>query len=120
MTHNTQEEFVATKIYEAIELELLDGKQIVVKPLSIKYLRDVMKQWAKAQEVDSEDAFLEVLVECTQIAMKQYAPELADDKEALETSVDLQTMYKILEVGADIKLNDPNQLQAVLEQAGLS
>ena len=120
MTHNTQEEIVATKIYESIELELLDGKAIVVKPLSIKNLREVMKEWAKAQTAETEDQFLEILVGCTQIAMKQYSPELSEDRELLENSVDLQTMYKILEVGADIKLNDPNLLAAAQELAGLN
>lgn len=111
---------MATKIYESIELELLDGKTIEVKPLSIKNLREVMKVWGKTQNIETEDDFLEILVQCVQIAMKQYAPDLADDRQLLEDSVDLQTMYKILEVGADIKLNDPNQLQVALEQAGLS
>lgn len=111
---------MATKIYESIELELLDGKTIEVKPLSIKNLREVMKSWSKTQEVETEDDFLEILVECVQIAMRQYAPEIATDREKLEDAVDLQTMYKILEVGADIKLNDPNQLKAALEQVGLN
>lgn len=111
---------MATKIYESIELELLDGRTIEVKPLSIKNLREVMKVWGKTQNLETEDEFLEILVECIQIAMKQFAPELSENKELLEDSVDLQTMYKILEVGADIKLNDPNQLKAALEQAGLS
>lgn len=111
---------MATKIYESIELELLDGKTIEVKPLSIKNLREVMKAWAKTQEIQSEDEFLEILVECTQIAMRQFAPALSEDRTLLEDSVDLQTMYKILEVGADIKLNDPNQLQAARELVGLN
>lgn len=111
---------MATKIYESIELELLDGKTIEVKPLSIKNLREVMKAWSKTQNLETEDEFLEILVECTQIAMRQFAPSLAEDRTLLEDAVDLQTMYKILEVGADIKLNDPNQLQVALEQAGLS
>jgi hypothetical protein len=111
---------VATKIYESIELELLDGTSIVVKPLSIKNLREVMKSWGKAQTVESEDDFLEVLVECTQIAMRQFAPQLAEDREVLENSVDLQTMYKILEVGADIRLNDPNQLQVAQALVGMN
>ncbi len=79
-----------------------------------------MKAWSKTQNIENEDDFLEILIECTQIAMKQFAPSLAEDRDLLENSVDLQTMYKILEVGADIKLNDPNQLQVALEQAGLS
>ena len=111
---------MATKIYESLELELLDGKVIEVKPLSIKNLREVMKAWGKTAEIASEDEFLEILIECVQIAMKQFAPELATNRELLEDAVDLQTMYKILEVGADIKLNDPNQLREALEQAGLS
>jgi len=118
--YSIQEEKLATKIYESIELELLDGKVIEVKPLSIKNLREVMKAWNKTTQIESEDQFLDILIECVQIAMKQFAPDLAEDRELLEDAVDLQTMYKILEVGADIKLNDPNQLAAALEQAGLS
>lgn len=79
-----------------------------------------MKSWGKAQTVESEDDFLEVLVECTQIAMRQFAPQLAEDREVLENSVDLQTMYKILEVGADIRLNDPNQLQVAQALVGMN
>lgn len=79
-----------------------------------------MKSWAKTQDIQSEDEFLEILIECVQISMKQFAPDLAEDRTLLEDAVDLQTMYKILEVGADIKLNDPNQLREALEQAGLS
>lgn len=97
---------MATKIYESIELELLDGSTIEVKPLSIKNLRAVMAVWKKTEEVKDEDEFLNVLVECTLLSMKQFAPSLSEDKEKLEDAVDLQTMYKILEVGADIKLND--------------
>lgn len=111
---------MATKIYESIELELLDGTTIEVKPLSIKNLRNVMAAWKKAESVKTEDDFLEVLVDCTMLAMKQFAPSLAEDREKLEDSVDLQTMYKILEIGAEIRLNDPNQLAEALELAGKS
>jgi hypothetical protein len=45
-----------------------------------------MKEWAKAQTAESEDQFLEILVGCTQIAMKQYSPELSEDRELLENS----------------------------------
>jgi hypothetical protein len=45
--------------------------------------------------------------------MKQYKPELAD-KEKLEDVVDLPTIYKVIEVAAGIKLNDPNALAAAL------
>lgn len=111
---------MATKIYESIELELLDGTKIEVKPLSIKNLRAVMAAWKKTEDIKSEDDFLEILVECTQLSMKQYSPSLAEDREALEDAVDMQTMYKILEVGADIKLNDPNQQEVAKAVLGMN
>ena len=79
-----------------------------------------MKEWQKASNVETEDDFLEVLVSCTQLAMRQYSPDLAENRELLEDSVDLQTMYKILEVGADIRLNDPNLLTVAQELVGMN
>lgn len=111
---------MATKIYESIELELLDGTKIEVKPLSIKNLRAVMAAWKKTEDIKNEDDFLEILVECTQLSMKQFAPTLAEDRDALEDAVDIQTMYKILEVGADIKLNDPNQQEVAKAVLGMN
>jgi len=108
---------MATKVYETVELELLDGRTIVVKPLNLKNLREVMKEWQKAAEVENEDQFLDVLIQCTSIAFRQFAPDLST-KEQLEEAVDLQTMYKVLEVAADIKLNDPNLVATAQELAG--
>lgn len=96
---------MATKVYETLELELQDGTVVTVKPLNLKNLRAVMKEWQKAQDVESEDEFLDVLIRCTSIAMGQLAPEKA---ESVEEDLDLQTMYKILEIAADIKLNGDN------------
>jgi hypothetical protein len=45
--------------------------------------------------------------------MKQYNSELAT-KEQLEEIMDLPTVYKVIEVAAGIKLNDPNALAAAL------
>jgi hypothetical protein len=109
---------MATKVFETIELELLDGQTITVKPLNLKNLREVMKEWQKASEVENEDQFLDVLIKCTSIAFRQFAPDLAGDTEKLEEAVDLQTMYKILEIAADIKLNDPNLVATAQELAG--
>ena len=110
---------MATKIYESIEIELQDGTVITVKPLNLKNLRQVMTKWREVETKNTEDEFLDLLLECTSIAMKQFAPELSE-KEKLEEALDLQSMYKILEVAADIKLNDPNLLMAAQELAGMS
>jgi hypothetical protein len=56
---------------------------------------------------------MDLLLSCATIAMKQYSPELAT-KEQLEEIMDLPTVYKVIEVAAGIKLNDPNALAAAL------
>jgi GTPase SAR1 family protein len=115
---NPKEKNMATKVYESVELELLDGTIVNIKPLNLKNLRELMKEWQKAQESKDEDDFLNILINCTQIAFKQYNAELAGDREALENALDIQTMYKILEVAAEIKLNDPNLVAMAQELVG--
>jgi hypothetical protein len=56
---------------------------------------------------------MDLLLDCAVIAMKQYKPEIAD-KTKLEDLIDLPTVYKVIEVAAGIKLNDPNALAAAL------
>lgn len=109
---------MATKVYESIELELLDGTVVNIKPLNLKNLREVMKEWEKAKTAETEDEFLNILTNCTQIAFKQYNPSLAGDRDKLEEALDIQTMYKILEVAAEIKLNDPNLVAMAQELVG--
>jgi len=107
---------MATSVYEVVEIELQDGTKVEMKPLKIKILRDFMKEFQKiSDEKISEDNIksMDLLLDCAVIAMKQYKPELAD-KDKLEDVVDLPTVYKIIEVAAGIKLNDPNALAAAL------
>jgi len=103
---------MATSVYEKVEVTLLDDSTVVLKPLKISLLREFMKNFEKINDVANDnDASMTVLLECVAIAMKQYKPELAD-LETLEDSIDMPTVYKIIEVASGIKLNDPNLLAA--------
>lgn len=107
---------MATSVYEIVEIELQDGTKLEVKPLKIKFLREFMKEFQKiGDEKIAEDNLksMDLLLDCAVIAMKQYNPELAS-KEKLEDTIDLPTIYKIIEVAAGIKLNDPNLVAAAL------
>jgi hypothetical protein len=107
---------MATSVYEVVEVELLDGSTISMKPLKISLLRDFMKEFQKIGDPKiAEDNIksMDLLLNCAVIAMKQYSPELAT-KEQLEEIMDLPTVYKVIEVAAGIKLNDPNALTAAL------
>lgn len=108
---------MATKVYETIELELQDGTVITVKPLNLKTLRLVMKEWQNVANIQNEDDFLNILIKCTSIALSYLAPEKS---ESVEEDFDIQTMYKILEIAADIKLNDPNLAATAQARAGIN
>jgi hypothetical protein len=107
---------MATSVYEIVEIELQDGTKVEMKPLKIKVLRDFMKEFQKISDekiAGDNIKSMDLLLDCAVIAMKQYSPDLAT-KEKLEDIVDLPTVYKIIEVAAGIKLNDPNLLAAAL------
>lgn len=109
---------MATKVYDVVEIELQDGTKLELRPLKIKLLREFMKRFTSAtldEDTDNEDS-VDLLIDCVQISMKQFKPELAEDRDALEDVLDMPTIYKIIEVASGIKLNDPNLMAA----AGLS
>jgi len=95
---------MATTKYEAEKLTLIDGTEIEVRPLKISLLRSFMKKFEGVAAVaDDNEKSMTLLVECVQIAMKQYKPELADDITKLEEVLDLPTVYKIVEAASGTK-----------------
>ena len=106
---------MATTVYETTEIELLDGTKIRMRPLKISLLRDFMKKFAEVAEVaDDNDASMDILLECVQIAMKQYAPDLATDRERIEDTIDLPSVYKVIEAASGIKFDDTGNQMAGL------
>jgi hypothetical protein len=76
-----------------------------------------MKKFDTVVEVANSNVdSMDVLVECAMIAMKQYAPELAEDRETFEDVVDIKMIYKIIEVASGIKLDSEgnDQMAALL------
>lgn len=104
---------MATTVNETKSITLIDGTKIDVRPLRISLLRKFMTKFDEIAKVaDDNDKSMTVLVECVQIAMQQYKPELAEKLEDLEDLLDLPTVYKIVEEASGIKLGDnlPNAL----------
>ena len=96
---------MATTTYETQKLTLMDGTEISVRPLKISLLRPFMAKFEGVAAVaDNNEKSMTLLVECVQIAMKQYKPELADDIEKLEELLDLPTVYKIVEAASGTTL----------------
>lgn len=102
---------MATTVHEGTELTLMDDTKIIVRPLKISLLRPFLKKFEGIAEVaEDNEKSTTILIECVQIAMKQYKPELAEDMEKLEDVLDLPTVYKIIEAASGIKLQDANAL----------
>lgn len=98
---------MATTIDEASEVELIDGTKLSVRPLKISLLREFLKKFEEIAKVaDDNDKSMSTLMECVQIAMKQYKPEIAGDLKALEDNIDLPTVYKVVEAASGIKIGD--------------
>jgi len=106
---------MATEIYTSAYINLIDGTSIYVTPLKIKYLRQFMEQFENVKNAKNDDEAIAELAKCTLITMQQYYPEI-NNIEKLEDSVDLKTIYKILDIAAGIKIDKDSQ-EKVKDQA---
>ena len=98
---------MATTVYETQEVQLIDGTTISVRPLKISLLREFLKKFETIADVSADNnKSMDVLLQCVQIAMKQYKPEVADDITAIEDNIDLPTVYAIVEAASGIKMSD--------------
>ncbi len=105
---------MATTVYDVEEIQLQNGATVKLKPLTIKELREFMKVIGKTQEVTTEDETLSILIEACGVALKKQLPELVADQDAFEDTLDVPTINRILEVCGGIKMDDPNQLAAMV------
>lgn len=102
---------MATTVHEGEELVLMDGSVIKVRPLKISLLRPFMNKFEQVAAVaEDNEKSMTLLIECVQIAMEQYKPDLAKDLNALEEIMDLPTVYKVIEAASGVKLADANSL----------
>lgn len=129
---------MATRVYNQEEITLQDGTDVVLRPLVISRQRRFMDAWNLITQLPEGDDGLGVFINCCGIALeenykgkfeslKASKEELeageflsGEYKEYLEDTLDLETIYKILDVTGGIKLNDPKLLEAVAEELGKS
>lgn len=92
-------------------ITLIDGTKVDVRPLKISLLKDFMKRFQDLADVaENNDKSMDVLMDCVEIAMKQYKPELSEDRVALEDNIDLPTVYEVIDAASGIQLTDPTSL----------
>ena len=107
---------MATEIYKIEKIQLVNGTEIELIPLKIKYLREFMSVFNAIRVTKNDQEAILVLSECARICMKQYYPEISKTIGMLEDNLDLPTVYKVLNVAAGIKVDKKSE-EPVKDQA---
>jgi hypothetical protein len=102
-----------TKIYDSTTISLIDGTEVYITPLKIKYLRDFMIAFEDVKTANNDEEAIGYLSKCASITMNQYYPSIVND---FEDNVDMPTVYKILDIAAGIKINNKKD-ESVKSQA---
>jgi hypothetical protein len=98
---------MATTVHQEKEITLIDGTTVKIRPLKISLLRQFMAKFEGLSDVqNNNEKSMTLLMECVQIAMKQYKPELGEDIKKLEEVLDLPTVYQIVEAASGVNLSE--------------
>lgn len=130
---------MATTVYEEVDITLQDKTDVVLKPLPIAQLRRFMAAWKEMAHLkgetdeEKEEYSFTVFVNCAGIALenqflalekftetrgKGKDPLSKEYRDYLENVLDMDTIYKVMEVCGGLKLNDPNLMAALDAAAG--
>jgi hypothetical protein len=100
---------MATAVYKSKTIKLINGTELEIIPLKIKYLRQFMEAFEDVKKSKNDDQAIEFLVECVRISMKQFYPEISKNVSDIEDNFDMPTIYKILDISAGIKINEKSE-----------
>jgi hypothetical protein len=105
-----------TEVYKTGYVRTIDGLEIEIIPIKIKYLKQLMIAFDEVQRSKGEEETITILTECARIAIKQRYPKLSNSIADMEDNFDLNAIYDILyySAGIDIKKNSD---QPVVDQA---
>lgn len=107
---------MATEIYESGTVELIDGTEIYLTPLKIKYLRQFMEKFENVKLAQNDMEAISALAECARVCMKQFYPKIKTIED-LEDNLDLPGIYKVLDIAAGIKIDGEQEEEPVKDQA---
>lgn len=109
---------MANNIYESATITLVDNTSLSISPLKIIFLKDFLNEFKNVKMAVGDEEAITALSRCAVVAMRQYYPSITTVEE-LEDSVDLPTIYKIIDVAAGIKVDTKSE-EPVKKQASKS
>ena len=96
-------------LFKGTEIIFADGVKRIVKPLTIKHLREFMKvanEMKTNDESGMSDQDIDKMIDAASIALRKADPLLAANKELLEDVLDLRTFGEVMAAAMG---SDPNQ-----------
>jgi hypothetical protein len=99
---------MATNIYKNKIIKTVDGLEIEIVPLKIKYLRQFMEEFENIKKTKNDDEAISVLVKCAVVCMKQYYTDFKT-VEDVEDNFDIKTIYEIIDIGGGIKIKGSSE-----------
>lgn len=100
---------MANTVYTTYEYELDDGTVVILKPLVISKMRKFMEIVDKELPAASDVyEMTDIMVKAAVICLEKHNPQVVADVDKFKDNVDLDTLYKILEVCGGINFNNPN------------
>ena len=99
---------MATKVYDSGYINLVDGTEIYLRPLKIKYLREFMGAFDLLKVSQNDEQSITILSYCALVALRSQYP-MIQTTEQFEDQVDLPNVYKILDIAAGIKINEKSE-----------
>lgn len=137
---------IASEVFTKMEVILQDGTEVTLKPLVIGKLRRFMKRWEDIATVANDDEGYTIFIDCAGIAiednfrggkierLKGGKDDLPDDadkdtpipilsneyRDYLEDTLEMDTIYRIMEICGGIKLDDPKLLETAAMLAELT
>jgi hypothetical protein len=100
---------MAKRVYETKKIDLLDGTEITLSPLKIKYLHEFMERFESIKDVKNDDEAISILVDCVRICMKQFYPSISNSTDDVENYLNLPKIYEVLDLAAGIKMGQKNE-----------
>lgn len=99
---------MATQVYKTDTVFTVNGIEIPIEPLKIRYLREFMVAFEDVKTAKDDHEAISKLSECVRVSMKQFYPELktVDD---VEDTFDIYSIYHIIDVAAGIKFNSSEE-----------